>query len=107
MQKSDGQIDWSRPAREVHDHVRGMTPWPGAFTHAGGKVLKVLATRRSEFATGGAPPGTVVLADVHTTLVACLDGTIEILRAQLEGRKPLSARELVVGSALFSGQVFS
>ena len=55
-----------------------MTPWPGAFTHTGGKVLKVLATRRSEFATGGAPPGTVVLADVHTTLVACLDGTIDI-----------------------------
>ena len=49
----------------------------------------------------------MVLADVNTTLVACLDGTIEIVRAQLEGRKPLSARELVVGRALFLGQSFS
>ena len=47
LEKKDGQIDWNRPAQQVHDHVRGMTPWPGAFTHVGGKMIKVLATRRS------------------------------------------------------------
>ncbi len=62
LEKEHGRIDWARPASRVHDHVRGMTSWPGAFTTAGGKTLKVLESRTG--ATGGeqGPPGTVVAA---------------------------------------------
>jgi methionyl-tRNA formyltransferase len=103
LEKKDGEIDWSQPARKVHDHVRGMTPWPGAFTHVGGKMVKVLVTRRSTFSTGDAAPGTILVADPDAVLVACGDGALEVMRAQVEGRKPLSARELVAGRTLVAG----
>jgi methionyl-tRNA formyltransferase len=102
LEKKDGRIDWTKPAAEVHDHARGMTPWPGAFTHVGGKLLKVLATRRSPLRTHGAP-GTIVAADSAGVLVACGDGPLEIVTAQVEGRKPLAARDLVSGRTLAVG----
>lgn len=102
LKKADGQIDWSKPADEVHDRARGLTPWPGAFTHVGGKLLKILATRLSSFHAEG-PPGTIVLADTSGVMVACGSGTLEIVRAQVEGKKPLSARDLVVGRTLAAG----
>jgi methionyl-tRNA formyltransferase len=105
MKKEDGRIDWALSARRVHDHARGMTPWPGAFTHVGGKLLKILATRVSPFRAEGAP-GTVLVADASGALVGCGEGTIEIVRAQVEGRKPLSARELVAGRTLAAGMRF-
>lgn len=102
LKKSDGRIDWNRPAAELHDRARGMTPWPGAFTYVGGKLLKVLATRRSSFRSD-ASPGTIVAADTNGVLVATAMGTLEIVRAQVEGRKPLLARELVLGRTLALG----
>jgi methionyl-tRNA formyltransferase len=106
LEKKDGQIVWNKPAQEVHDHVRGMTPWPGAFTHVTGKLIKVLATRRSTFSTGDAAPGTILVADPDAVLVACGDGALEILRAQVEGRKPLGARELCAGRTFMAGARF-
>jgi methionyl-tRNA formyltransferase len=79
-----------------------MTPWPGAFTHVGGKLFKILVTRVAAF-RADQTPGTVVAADASGALVACGEGTIEIVRAQVEGRKPLSARELVAGRSLAVG----
>jgi methionyl-tRNA formyltransferase len=102
LTKEDGRIDWNKPASEVHDHARGMTPWPGAFTHIGGKLLKVLATRISTFSSDAAP-GTIIAADTNGVLVACRQGAVEIVRAQVEGRKPLSAHDLVVGRTLATG----
>ena len=90
--------------QRIHDHVRAMTSWPGAFTHVGGKLLKVLSTRRgSEVAS--APPGTVVVADKHGVEIACGRGTLRLVRGQLEGKKALSAPELVSGRALSAGMV--
>ena len=66
LDKENGRIDWRQPAQAVHDHVRGMSPWPGAFTTAGGKVLKVLESRvgaaagaagRRRDGGDGQPPG--------------------------------------------------
>jgi methionyl-tRNA formyltransferase len=102
LDKKDGRIDWTMPAARVHDHARGMTPWPGAYTHVGGKLLKVLATRKSPLRTSGAP-GTIVAADTSGVLVACGDAPLEIVTAQVEGRKPLAARELVSGRTLAVG----
>lgn len=103
LEKQQGAIDWTKPSAEVHSHVRGMTPWPSAFTHVGGKLLKILAARRSPFGTRGETPGTVLTADSSGVLVACGDGALEVLRAQLEGRKALDANELVAGRALAAG----
>jgi methionyl-tRNA formyltransferase len=103
LKKEDGRIAWARPAKAVHDHVRGMHPWPGAFTHAADKVLKVIATHPARFEAQGAEPGTILAADSNGVVIACQDGTLELLRAQIEGRKPLSARELVSGRTLRAG----
>lgn len=104
LRKEDGRIDWTRDMAAVHDHVRAMTSWPGAFTHAGGKVLKVLATSRGAEITQAAP-GTVIAADKHGIEIACGRGTVRLLRAQLEGKKALSAPELVSGRAVSAGMV--
>lgn len=104
LRKEDGRIDWSRDRGAVHDHVRAMTSWPGAFTLAAGKVLKVLSTRRGAEETK-APPGTVITADKHGIEIACGKGTVHLLRAQLEGKKALGAPELVSGRAVSTGMV--
>jgi len=107
LTKEDGRIAWASAAANVHDHVRGMTPWPGAFTTFPDgnvpKTFKVLATRRSELTSGGAPPGTVIEAGKNRVVVACGEGCVEIVRGQLEGKKPLGASELVGGRTLTSG----
>jgi methionyl-tRNA formyltransferase len=104
LRKEDGRIDWSQSARAVHDHVRGMTPWPGAWTTLDGKLLKVLATRASPPGPPAAP-GEVVMADKGRCEIACGEGRVELLRAQLEGRKALAAADLVAGRTLRKGLV--
>jgi methionyl-tRNA formyltransferase len=103
LEKGQGRIDWGKTAAEVHNHVRGMAPWPSAFTTTGGKLLKVLATRRSALKAPSEPAGTILAADSSGVLVACGDGVLELLRAQLEGKKSLDARELVAGRTLTRG----
>ncbi len=105
LEKDHGRIRWDAPARAVHDHVRGMTSWPGAFTTAQGKVLKVLESRVGAEDGGGAPPGTVVAAGKQGIDVACGPGVLRILRAQVEGRKALGAAELVGGRAVAVGML--
>lgn len=103
LAKEDGRMAWGKTARAVHDHVRGMTPWPGAFTTLNGKTLKVLRTRVGETSGARGEPGLVLAADKRTVEIACGEGTVLLLRAQLEGKKPLDAPELVGGRALATG----
>jgi methionyl-tRNA formyltransferase len=105
LDKADGKIDFEKTAKAVHDHVRGMTPWPGAFTTLGGKLFKVLETRLLEVPAGGAP-GTVVMASKSGVEIACGSGRIALVRGQLEGKKPLAATDLVAGRALAEGARF-
>src|SRR5690606_13656202 len=72
LSRDDGRIDWTAPARRVHDRVRGMTPWPGASASLAGKRIKILETRLGE-ATSAAPTGTIVAID-DSAVVACGDG---------------------------------
>jgi methionyl-tRNA formyltransferase len=104
LKKEDGRIDFRRHARAVHDHVRGMSPWPGAFTSSRGKTLKVHATRVTD-APKPAPPGTVVLADKSRVIVACGTRAVELVRVQLEGKKPVSASDWYAGRGVAEGDV--
>lgn len=107
LQKSDGKMDFARPARAVHDHVRGMTPWPGAFTSVRGKTLKVHRTAVTDLPAAAAPaaPGTVVLADKHRVVVACGERAVELQRVQLEGKKQVSAGDWFLGRGVAEGDV--
>jgi methionyl-tRNA formyltransferase len=105
LKKQDGRIDFTKPARAVHDHVRGMTPWPGAFTDARSKVLKVLATRVTDIPAGRAAPGTVVFADKSRVIVACGERGVELTRVQLEGKKAIGAGDWFLGRGVAEGDV--
>jgi methionyl-tRNA formyltransferase len=109
LKKEDGLVDWSKPAQVVHDHVRGMSPWPGAFTRLNGRVLKVVRTRvvhdpiESQVSRA---PGAVLVADKHGVLVSCGEGSaIAIVEAQPEGKRAMAAGDLVNGRVLTAGAV--
>ena len=93
IDKSEARIDWTRPAAEVDRHIRGLSPFPGAWTEAGGERLKLL---RCRLAKGAGAPGQVL----HGFTVACGTGAVEITAAQREGKRPASAAEMLRGFAL-------
>ena len=104
LKKEDGRIDFSKPARAVHDHVRGMMPWPGAFTVARGKTVKVHATRVTDVPQGTKKePGTVVFADKSRVVVACGERGVELARIQLEGKKAIGAGDWFLGRGVAEG----
>jgi methionyl-tRNA formyltransferase len=109
LKKEDGAIDFTKSGRAVHDHVRGMSPWPGAYTRLGGKLIKVHATVLSGATPTGTAPGEVVVADKTGVLVACgPEGreAVSLARIQLEGKKPIAAGDWVVGRGVKKGDRF-
>jgi methionyl-tRNA formyltransferase len=104
LTREDARIDWTRPARELHDQVRGLAPQPGAFTLHGGRVFRVLAARVASHETSGAP-GQVSITTERRVYVHASTGTLELLLGQVEGRKVLDAPSLVNGRALSNGVV--
>jgi methionyl-tRNA formyltransferase len=105
LTKADGQIDWCKPARAVHDHVRAMNPWPMAFTGGRGQRLRVLRTRVAAERGELGRPGEVIQADKHVLQIACGQGAVDLLTAQCEGKAAASATELVCGRLLCRGEV--
>ncbi|MEM1034274.1 MAG: methionyl-tRNA formyltransferase [Myxococcota bacterium] len=105
LSRSDGRIDWTAPAVEVHDHVRGMTPWPGAHTTLGDAPLKILRTTRVQEPVDGAEPapGTVRTVGKKRVLIACGSGWVDLQRAQRPGRKALGPADLLGGRVLCDG----
>jgi methionyl-tRNA formyltransferase len=105
LEKEHGRLDWSKSAREIHDHVRGMTPWPGAFTTARGKVLKVRATRVVDGVATGVEAGRVVVADKSRVLVACGRGCVALLTVQPEAKRAMSGAEWWMGRGVAEGEL--
>ena len=97
MKKEDGRIDWNRSAQEIHNHVRGLDPWPGAYTTINGELLKLAET--SPEAEEGLP-GSVIAADKNGVCVACGSGSLRIQQLQLAGRKRLAAADFLRGCPL-------
>ncbi len=105
MKKEDGRIDWSRSAREVHNQVRGLDPWPGAYTTFNGELLKLAGTRPDS--TGNGEPGSVLEADKDGVRIACGEGSLLIHQLQLAGRKRLPAGDFLRGCPLTREDRFS
>ena len=98
--KEDARIPWDRTAKQVHDHVRGLAPYPAAWTMHGDTLLKVYRTR---IARGAGEPGEVVEAAGDCLKVACGEGAVELLEIQREGRAKLSAEEFLNGYSFHPG----
>ena len=116
LAKGEGLIDWSRPARAIHNLVRGLWPWPHAFTYLSGVRYIVHRSRLSSHSAHAAPtsaeaaagrPGSVIVASATEGLhVACGEGAIELLDIQLEGKRVMNARDALASKALTVGARF-
>jgi methionyl-tRNA formyltransferase len=100
LKKEDGLIDWSQPAAQIHNQVRGLDPWPGAYTWLDGAVLKLSGT-----APTGEPgdAGTVLASSADGVLVACGTGSLLVRQLQLPGKRRLPAADFLRGHALPPG----
>ncbi len=103
----DGVIDWSLPAPRVHNHIRGLSPHPGAWTKHGETLLKVYRSRitADQVSTGTVSPGTV-LEGGRRLVVACGEGAIELLEIQQEGKRRLPVDVFLRGYAITPGEEF-
>ena len=105
LTKEMAKIDWTRPAKEVHDMVRGFDPVPGAFTCLpDGKLLKIWETRVTGKQTD-AVPGTVVSVSKKDFTVACGDEELRILTVQPESKKRMPAAVFLNGRGVQAGDV--
>ena len=101
LTKAMGLIDFTKSAKELDCFVRGMDPWPSAYTLLSGKTLKLWKVRVVE---GGGKAGSVIEIGKESFTVACGEGAIEVLEVQLEGKKRMSAGDFLKGSTLNIGQ---
>lgn len=107
LTKDEGLIDWSLPASYIHNRVRGLYPWPHAYTYLGGARLILLKTR-VEIDTTDAAPGTIIDTSREAIQVATGHGErIAIERLQPEGRRPMAAREFLAGHRVPAGARFT
>ncbi len=97
ISKEETRIDWSKPARAVHDHIRGLSPFPGAWFQLAGARIKAL---RSALAPGSGAPGTV-LDDAFT--ISCGEGAVRLTQVQREGKRPMPAQEFLRGAPVKPG----
>ena len=98
IDKAETRIDWRKPWRHVHDHIRGLSPFPGAWCEmtSAGRV-KLLRTTRAE---GQGAPGTVL--DERLT-IACGEGAVRIVELQRAGKQPMNAEDFLCGTPIAAG----
>jgi methionyl-tRNA formyltransferase len=121
--KADGRVDWTRPATELWNQVRGLTPWPGAFTYLPVAAAPESAVRgsgvscptetppallklwKAERAACKGPPGTILESDKDGLVVACGQDALRILELQTEGKRRMTTAEFLSGHPLRAGDM--
>jgi methionyl-tRNA formyltransferase len=118
IKKQDGRIDWNQPARVVWNWVRGLVPWPGAFTLLPTRKLadekelvvgttgtpNLLKIWEAEVIEGAGSPGEILQADKHGVVIGCGTGALRVLVLQREGGRRLNAPEFLAGHPLRVGE---
>ena len=97
ISKDETRIDWGKPVHQVHDNIRGLSPFPGAWFEIGGVRVKALRSTKGE---GKGAPGTVL--DDNLT-IACGDGAVRLTQVQRAGRQPMAAEEFLRGTKVEVG----
>ncbi|MDQ6703511.1 MAG: methionyl-tRNA formyltransferase [Pseudomonadota bacterium] len=105
IDKAEARIDWRKPASDVHNLIRGLAPFPGAFFEAGlGKGLERVKVFRTRIAQGAGMPGRV-LDDCLT--IACGEGAIRLLEVQRSGKAPMPAADFLRGVRISRGTLLA
>jgi methionyl-tRNA formyltransferase len=97
LTKDDGIVDWSRSALSLHNLIRGLHPWPHAFSFVGARRYILLRSEALPEPAGAHVPGAVIESGGDRLVVATGDGRLRIRQIQPEGKRPLSAREFLSG----------
>jgi methionyl-tRNA formyltransferase len=117
LNKEDGRIDWGRPAKEIYNRMRGLTPWPGAYTTFRGRTchlvgepvsndLREAGSQGAASLREGSPPGTIRFTG-HELVVSCGGATeLRVLSVKQEGGKKVNALEFASGARLTEGERF-
>jgi methionyl-tRNA formyltransferase len=103
LKKEDGRIDWQQTAEQVHNRIRGLDPWPGAYSYLAGRQLKIAASRYFPELNGA--PGEILAADKNGVQVACGDGGVVLGELQLPGKKRLKVSDFLSGHPLYTGTI--
>jgi len=99
IDKSETRIDWGKPWKAVHDHCRGLSPFPGAWFDLAGQRIKVLRTTKGD---GSGAPGAVL--DDRLT-IACREGAVRLIEIQRAGKQPMKTEDFLRGSPVAPGTV--
>ena len=101
IDKAESRIDWNHAADQVHNHIRGLSPFPGAWFEmdAGGKPVRVKVLRSAP-AQGRGAPGEVLNSEMT---IACQTGAVKLLQLQRAGGKPMAAEDFWRGAGLVAG----
>lgn len=108
LTKAEGAIDWALPSAQVHNLIRGLWPWPHAYSHLQQTRYICHRSRLSRHPAAAATPGTMILASpIEGLHIACgSDTAIELLDIQLEGKRVMSARDAMAARTLVAGARF-
>lgn len=93
LQKSDGELDFSQPAQKLHDRIRGVSPWPSAYSYLDGKRIKVHKSALLPDLSGESG----VIQEGKRLIVGCGEGSLELLEVQPEGGKRMSGQDFLRG----------
>jgi len=105
MRKEDGLVPWELDALSVHNHIRGMNPWPGSFSYYRGAYLKIHEAEPSDLVPRSAAPGLILEAKGDMLLVACGRGAVRLKALQAGGKRAHNASEFLRGFPLEGGEV--
>lgn len=103
LKKEDGLVDWTLPAADIHNRVRGLSPWPGAYTFLDGGMIKILET---EALPGEGEPALMHQGADNALEVGTGKGLLRVLRIQPAGKKPMHAADFLRGHRGIEGKKF-
>jgi methionyl-tRNA formyltransferase len=105
MEKSEASLDFSQSAQVLHNQIRAFYPWPGSQTVFRGEQFKIHRARVVDTPEHSGAPGTILLAKKRM-IVACGQGALEVLEAQLPGKKALPVQAILNGARIQTGEQF-
>lgn len=105
LTKSLGQIDWSMEAAAIERLIRGLNPWPSAYTFVHGKTLKIWDADVLKESSDGAAPGQIIRTDPHSLIVAAGEALLSIRELQLEGKKRMGVETFLRGYTIEKGEI--
>ena len=103
LERADSHVDWKRPARVIHNQIRGLQPWPAVVTLFKGRRLSLLGSVVDARSHDAVTPGTVIDVTAEDFVVATGTGAVRVTRVQMEGKSPLTVRQFLSGYPVVIG----